>query len=102
MSDWIKSREEAKERISKLSPKDRLDYISACFECINAIGRSNLGWLQWLSNPSLMSMFDEGTLKEFFEKLKSFALAYIDFDIEATKKGMRPEILERGERKPYM
>jgi len=66
MSDWIQARNEVKVRISKLSPKDRLEYIDACFQCVNAVGHSSRGWPQWLSNPSLMSGFDEPTLKDFF------------------------------------
>lgn len=98
MSEWIASRMKAKEALSKLSPQDRLGYVDACIQCVNAIGRSNWGWLQWLSNPSIMSEFNEETLKEFFQRLKEFALAYIDFDIYATKKGLRPEMQEW---KPY-
>jgi hypothetical protein len=48
-----------------------------------------------------MSKFDEASLKEFFEKLKEFALSYIEFDIEATRKGMEPQQLKRREREPY-
>jgi hypothetical protein len=99
MSDWVQARNEEKSRISKLSPKDRLDYVDGCIRCVNAIGFSSWGWLQWLSNPSLISWFDEPTLKGFFEKLKEFALALIEFDIEATRKGMKPELQMQ---KPYV
>ena len=101
LSDWMKEREAVKKRIGKLSPRDRLEYVSACFECTNVIGRSSWGWLQWLSNPAIMSGFDEATLGDFFRKLKEFATSYIEFDIEATKKGVKPELLEERKREPY-
>lgn len=98
MTEWISSRNYIKDKLNKLSPQDRLAYVDACIQCIGAIGRSNIGWLQWLSNPSMMSEFDEETLRQFFGKLKEFALAYIEFDIAATKKGFKPESRES---KPY-
>jgi len=44
----------------------------------------------------MMNEFDEGDLKYFFEKFREFALQYIEFDIDATKKGTRHIPQEKG------
>jgi len=89
-SEWIENRLKVADKIKQIVPKDRLGYVEGCIQCIAAIGQSNQGWLQWLSNPTLMNEFEEETLKGFFEKLRHFALEYLAFDIDATKKGLRP------------
>lgn len=81
-----------------LAPEDRLGYTDACAQCVSVIWQSSYGWLEWLSDPSFVSKFDEATLRHFFEKLKELAVANIEVDIEATKKGMT---LEPQGRRPY-
>lgn len=97
--DWIKNRRKTVDKIKKVSPKDRLGYVDGCIQCIAAIGQSNQGWLQWLSNPTLMNQFNEKDLEEFFEKFRDFSLNYIEFDIASTQKGGRPSLKEKP--KPY-
>jgi hypothetical protein len=101
--DWISNRVKTADSIKKASPQERLGYVNGCIQCLAAIGQSNQGWLQWLSNPTMMNEFDENDLKYFFEKFKDFALQYIEFDIDATKKGTRPMPQEKGNDKydPY-
>lgn len=97
--DWVSNRTKTADAIKKISPKDRLGYVNACIQCLAAIGQSNQGWLQWLSNPTMMNEFSEDILKGFFEKFREFTLKYIEFDIDATQKGVRPPPNEKGE--PY-
>jgi hypothetical protein len=97
--DWVGNRTKAADALKKVEPKDRLGYVDACIQCLAAIGQSNQGWLQWLSNPTMMNEFDETVLKGFFEDFREFALKYIEFDINATQKGVRPPPEEKS--KPY-
>lgn len=99
--DWIQNRIKTADLIKKADPKDRLGFVDGCIQCLAAIGQSNQGWLQWLSNPTMMNEFDEDALKGFFEKFREFALRYIEFDIDATKKGVRPLPKEKEKVKPY-
>ncbi|MCP8310930.1 MAG: hypothetical protein L6N94_05470 [Candidatus Methylarchaceae archaeon HK01M] len=98
LSNWVRKRNEEKEKISRLAPEDRLGYIGACAQCLIAIEQSNRHWLQRLSNPSFMSKFDEATLRVFFKRLKELALDNIEFDVEATRKDLASERKGRG---PY-
>jgi hypothetical protein len=97
--DWVKNRKKTAAKIKKVAPKDRLGYVDGCIQCIAAIGQSNQGWLQWLSNPTLMNEFEENDLKDFFSKFREFSLSYIEFDIDSTQKGVRPPLIEKP--KPY-
>jgi hypothetical protein len=80
-----------------------LGYVNGCIQCVAAIGQSSQGWIQWLSNPTMMNEFEEDDLRGFFGRFREFALDYIAFDIEATKKGTRPMPKEKGNEKgePY-
>jgi len=68
---------------------DRLEVVRSMHTALLAINHSTLGWLQYVNNPDIMSMFDLPELEEIQLTLNKFAEAYILNDIEVTKKGMR-------------
>ncbi|MEM3382535.1 MAG: hypothetical protein QXL52_04315 [Nitrososphaerales archaeon] len=91
---WTEIIRERKKSLESLAPKDRLGYVEGCIQSLLAINQSINGWMQWLSNPIKMSKFDEEELKTFFEKLRQFAVDFLDFDQKVTEKD------ERGRERP--
>ena len=63
-----------------------------------AINHSTLGWLQYVNNPDIMSMFDREELNIITENLNKFAESYIGYDIEITKKGIQKGLKERKQK----
>lgn len=56
-------------------------------ECLNAIYWSTIGWFSWVRNPKFMEEnFTEQELQEIFEKLKEYAVKFLELDVEWTKK----------------
>ncbi|MEM3437323.1 MAG: DUF2153 family protein [Nitrososphaerales archaeon] len=93
---WTEIIRERKKSLEAMAPKDRLGYVEGCIQSLLAINQSINGWMQWLSNPMKMSKFDEEELKTFFEKLRQFAVDFLDFDQKVTEKD------ERGRERPRL
>lgn len=89
---WIQECDEFLRRIRD-SPTaeapDRLELVRSTHTALLAINHSTLGWLQYVNNPDIMSLFDLEELKEIRHTLNEFAEAYVMNDIEVTKKGMK-------------
>ena len=68
---------------------DRLEAVRSMHAALMAINHSTLGWLQYVNNPDIMSLFDLEELSEIRRTLNEFAEAYILNDIEVTRKGIR-------------
>lgn len=83
---WGAAIRERKKSLENLVPKDRLGYVEGCIQSILAVNQSINGWMQWLSNPMKMGKFEEEELKLFFDKLKQFALDFLEFDRDVTEK----------------
>lgn len=92
---WTEIIRERKKSLEAMVPKDRLGYVEGCIQSLLAINQSINGWMQWLSNPMKMSKFDEEELKTFFEKLKQFAIDFLDFDQKVTEKDEKERVRER-------
>jgi hypothetical protein len=89
---WIEECNEYLRRIREsttAAAPDRLEVVRSMHTALLAINHSTLGWLQYVNNPDIMSMFDLPELEEIQLTLNKFAEAYILNDIEVTKKGMR-------------
>jgi len=97
MSNWTEIIRDRKKALETLSPTDRLGYVDGCAQSLMAINQSIGGWMQWLTNPSKMSKFQEEELKNFFDFLKKFAVDFVDFDIKVTDK---EEVLKEKEKIP--
>ncbi|MCP8314312.1 MAG: hypothetical protein H3Z53_08100 [archaeon] len=83
---WTAIVRERRKSIEAMTPKDRLGYVEGCIQSLLAINQSVNGWMQWLSNPIKMSKFDEEELRTFFDKLRQFAIDFLEFDQKVTEK----------------
>ena len=83
---WVKDTNKEKKKIKKLSPKDRLEYISSIVRCSNAIAASINGWTAWLTRPDIMNSFTKEDLEKIFYEFKKIALFMLEFDIDWSKK----------------
>ena len=68
---------------------DRLEMVRSMHVALAAINHSTLGWLQYVNDPDVMSLFDLEELTEIRRALNEIAEAYVENDIEVTRKGMR-------------
>jgi len=99
-SGWIQSCQKILERIKNLERtegKDRLEYVRSIRFMLGALQRSILGWMQWINNPDIMTKFTEEELSEINKKMAEFTRAFIEYDLEMTKKGAEKG-LEAGRR----
>ena len=71
-----------------LETPDRLALVRSINRALHAVNHSILGWFQYANNPDIMSKFDRDELQEISDALNKFAEAFIEHDIEVTKKGM--------------
>ena len=80
--DELESLKDAKER-------DRLDLVSSIRVALGGLDMSLRGWKQWVNNPNVMCRFDQEDLEKINEKLVKFTRSFIEYDLEATKLGMK-------------
>lgn len=78
--------EAMEESSSKKKSGDRLDTVSSMILALNAIDRSIYGWRSWVQSLRLMSRFTEDELRDMEERLRKMACAFVEYDIEVTKK----------------
>lgn len=69
--------------------KDRLELVRSLRFIMNTLQRSLIGWMQWVSNPDVMSMFSQQDLEEMNKKLAEFSVAFVNYDIEMTRLGVQ-------------
>ena len=87
---WTETCARILEQIGKMAEKknkDRLDTVQSMRFSLFALHRSILGWLNWVNNPDIMVSFSPKELEAMNEKLKSFIVDFIKYDIEITQKG---------------
>lgn len=75
------------EKMEEAAEKDRLEYVRSIRFVLGALHRSLLGWMQWVSNPDIMSKFTTEDLAQMHKKLCEFTRSFVEYDLEATKKG---------------
>jgi hypothetical protein len=95
MSNWDTNIQEVRDSIILLKKeletaeaKDRLDAVSRVIQCIDFLRQSNLGWVQFLSNPSMVNQLDEEALKDIFTRFKRMSMARIDSDVDCINRYM--------------
>jgi len=103
-SRWIQSCQKILERIKDLEKtegKDRLEHVRSIRFMLAALQRSLLGWMQWINNPDVMTRFTEEELSEMNKRIAEFTRAFIEYDLEITKKGAEKglEISRRDQRR---
>lgn len=93
MSDrWIRVSEKILDQIKNLEKRkemDRLELVSSMRIALGGLEMSLQGWTQWVSNPNIMVRFRQKDLEKMNKKLIEFTRAFIEYDLEATKLGMK-------------
>ena len=56
---------------------------------MNMLQRSMVGWMQWVNNPDIMSIFSQEDLEHMTETLSEFASSFITYDLEMTNLGVK-------------
>ena len=101
IDEWIKECNNFLTQLKKYTSSeepDRLELVRSMHWALLAINHSTLGWLQYVNNPDIMSMFDREELNIITENLNKFAESYIGYDIEITKKGIQKGLKERKQK----
>lgn len=95
MSSWDTNIQEVRDSIILLKKeletaevKDRLDAVSRIIQCIDFLRQSNVGWVQFLSNPQMVNQLDEEALKDIFARFKEMTVARIDSDVDCINRYM--------------
>ena len=86
---WISQSENFLKAIEKQSSKtdrDRLEVVSSMILALNALDRSVHGWRSWVGSLRLMSKFTEDELRAMEEGLIKRVRAFVEYDIDVTKK----------------
>ena len=86
---WVQESEELLRRMKELSSKekrDRLEIVNSVLFSLDLLERSLHGWRLWVRNLSLMSQFTAEELEEIESALEKHIQAFIEYDIEASKK----------------
>ncbi len=93
MSDrWIRVSEKILTQIKSLEKhkeRDRLELVSSMRVALGGLEMSLQGWKQWVNNPNVMTRFKKEDLDKMNKKLIEFTKAFIEYDLEATKLGMK-------------
>jgi len=85
MNKWINKVKETIKEIESIDPKDRLEYVNGINKCNKAILASYMGWNAWLTNPSIMSGFNEDELKQILSEFKEIATKILRNDVKWTE-----------------
>lgn len=103
MSDrWIRVSEKILDQIKSLEKrkeKDRLELVSSMRIALGGLEMSLRGWKQWVNNPNVMSRFRQEDLEKMNKKLVEFTRGFIEYDLEATKLGMKRGLKARKKAK---
>ena len=95
MSNWDTNIQEVrdsiillKKEIETAEARDRLDAVSRILQCIDFMRQSNVGWVQFLSNPTMVNQLDEEALKDIFTRFKRMTVERIDSDVDCINRYM--------------
>ena len=89
---WVQVSEKILDQLKQLESakgKDRLELVRSLRFIMNMLQRSFIGWMQWISNPDIMSMFSQNDLERMNKKLAEFSIAFVNYDIEMTRLGVQ-------------
>jgi hypothetical protein len=68
--------------------QDRLELVQVILFSLGALNQSLHGWMQWVSNPDIISNFEKEELEEMAKKITDIVEQFITYDIEATNTGI--------------
>ena len=89
---WIEVSEKILAQLTKLedtSEKDRLELVSSLRIVMNILQRSLVGWMQWITNPEIMSIFSKADLEKMTQQLTKFTETFVEYDIQMTQIGLQ-------------
>lgn len=89
---WIQVSKKILDQLKSLEDyegKDRLELVSSIRVALGGLDMSLQGWKQWVNNPNVMSRFEQEDLEKMNERLVRFTRSFIEYDLEATKLGMK-------------
>ena len=89
---WIQVSEKILSQLSKIEEtdeKDRLELVSSLRYVMNILQRSMVGWMQWITNPEIMSMFSKADLERMTKELTQFTKTFVEYDIKMTSLGIQ-------------
>jgi hypothetical protein len=95
---WIQILETILEQIKQLEDakdRDRLDLVQSIRFLLTALHNSLRGWIQWVTNPNVMSRFTQDDLEGINTKLRDFTRDFIEYDIAATRLGTKKGLTHR-------
>lgn len=94
---WVEVSERIIEKLKQLEnveDKDRLELVTSLQFALNALHRSMVGWVQWVNNPDVMTIFSQEELQKMTKELTGFARSFVTFDLEITKFGAEKGLKE--------
>lgn len=80
--DQLKALEDTKD-------KDRLELVRSLRFVMSAMQRSLVGWMQWVGNPDVMSMFSQKDLEDMTKELSKFTHSFVQYDLKMTEFGAK-------------
>ena len=80
--DQLKTFEDTKD-------KDRLELVRSLRFVMSVLQRSLVGWMQWVNNPDVMSMFSQKDLEDMTKELAKFTHSFVQYDLEMTELGAK-------------
>ena len=89
--NWVKVSERIVDQLKQLENtegKDRLDLVRSLRFVLNMLQRSLVGWMQWVNNPDIMSMFSQRDLERMTKELSRFSQSFVEYDMEITELGV--------------
>jgi hypothetical protein len=89
---WIQVSERILEKLKnleKIKDKDRLEQVRSLNIILNILQRSMIGWMQWVNNPDIMSIFSKEDLENMTKTLSDFTCSFVKYDLEMTRLGVK-------------
>lgn len=89
---WIEVSEKILEQlklIEETKEKDRLELVRSLRYILSVLQRSLFGWVQWVNNPDIMSIFSQKDLEKMTKRLSEFSKSFLEYDLEMTNLGVK-------------
>jgi hypothetical protein len=87
---WVEVSEKIIEKLKQIESaddKDRLDLVRSLRFVLTALQRSMAGWVQWVNNPDVMTIFSQEELQKMTKELSEMTHSFVKYDLEITKFG---------------
>ena len=89
---WIRVSERILDQLKRLEDtkdKDRLELVRSLRFVLSVLQRSLVGWMQWVNNPEIMTIFSQDDLEMMTEKISGFTSSFVKYDLEMTSLGVK-------------